>query len=213
MVCRVKVCDNKKYIKGYCTKHYLQIYRYGKIISTIYDKNVINIKGDVCELICLNKDQIESGRAIFDLKYYNLVKKHKWHIRKSPTGQYVGKTLKDKSVLFLHQLILKPKKGLITDHINHNTLDNRFKNLRRVSNTINARNSLIRKNTSSGCVGVSWDKSRNKFGVSIRANNKLIHLGRFKCFEDAVLVRRKAEQRFWGKVINRIIGDKLDEES
>lgn len=37
--CSVKGCNNPIFCKGYCTKHYAQIQRYGKIITTIYDKN------------------------------------------------------------------------------------------------------------------------------------------------------------------------------
>lgn len=50
--------------------------------------------------------------------------------------------LQTKEGKYLHRLIMNNPKGLVIDHINHNTLDNRKCNLRAVSQSVNRTNSL-----------------------------------------------------------------------
>lgn len=54
------------------------------------------------------------------------------------------------------------------------------------------------KNNTSGRVGVVWDKGRGRYTASITKDYKLIHLGRFKNFEDAVKARESAEIKYFG---------------
>ena len=53
------------------------------------------------------------------------------------------------------------------------------------------------QNTSSKYKGV--DKRYNKWRAQIRINNKLIHLGYFINFDDAVTKRKHAEQQYFGE--------------
>jgi hypothetical protein len=84
-----------------------------------------------------------------------------------------------------------PKNGL--DHKNNVKDDNRFANLRDVSQSANMHN--VRRAPKSGAVGVVWDKSRQKWRAQIKVGYRNICLGRFECFEQAVSERRAAEQR------------------
>lgn len=84
-----------------------------------------------------------------------------------------------------------PKNGL--DHKNRVKDDNRFANLRDVSQSRNMHNA--RRNPKSGAVGVVWDASRQKWRAQIKVGYKNICLGRFDCFDQAVSERRAAEQR------------------
>lgn len=45
-------------------------------------------------------------------------------------------------------------------------------------------------------VGVSWNKSKNKWQSYIRVNGKRIHLGTFEKFEDAMKARADAEEKY-----------------
>ncbi len=81
------------------------------------------------------------------------------------------------------------------DHENHNSLDNRISNLKDITQQQNLRNMKLKRNNTSGVCGVYFQKSRNMWAAFIRdKNSKIISLGRFKCFDDAVSARKKSEK-------------------
>lgn len=80
----------------------------------------------------------------------------------------------------------------VIDHINHNGLDNRIVNLRVTDRSHNNRNATLRKDSTSGVAGVSWDKSQNKWIAQINADGKRKHLGSFTNIEDAIKARKSA---------------------
>ena len=84
--------------------------------------------------------------------------------------------------------------GLV-DHINHNALDDRLLNLREVSVQNNLKNRGIFKRNKSGVTGVHFAKRTGKWEASIGVDNRLIFIGYFKSFEEAVKARREAEVR------------------
>jgi hypothetical protein len=79
------------------------------------------------------------------------------------------------------------------DHINHNRGDNRIVNLRNVSRAVNMKNKPMQVNNTSGCVGVTWDKSRNKWKVRVHVKGKSKFIGDFSEIEDAISARKDAE--------------------
>lgn len=80
------------------------------------------------------------------------------------------------------------------DHINGVTTDNRISNLRSCCRVENSRNTSIRSDSSSGVVGVTWDKVNKKWRAKIDVNQRTICLGRYKTKKDAILARKMAEQ-------------------
>jgi len=81
------------------------------------------------------------------------------------------------------------------DHINHNRSDNRIINLREANQKENCRNQSIPTNNTSGVIGVSRIKSRNKWQATIYDGRKNINLGMFDLFEDAVSAREAANKK------------------
>ncbi len=71
------------------------------------------------------------------------------------------------------------------DHINGDRKDNRIKNLREVLNSENLMNCKRYSNNKSGIKGVSWDKKRRKWRVTLTASKKTSHLGYLESLEDA----------------------------
>jgi hypothetical protein len=85
------------------------------------------------------------------------------------------------------------------DHIDGNKLNNAKSNLRiehlQYTNAINCK---LYKNNTTGCKGVRWHKSKNKWTVWIGINKKEIWLGAYHNFIYACVVRRRAAKLYHG---------------
>ena len=85
-------------------------------------------------------------------------------------------------------LIMTGEMPDIIDHINGDSLDNRWCNLRSVTQQVNLCNRKQMRSNTSGVTGVIWDKSRGKWKAVLSRKN----LGRFDTFEEAVECRQRA---------------------
>lgn len=101
--------------------------------------------------------------------------------------------------VFMHRQILNTPKKLVTDHINHNVLDNRKSNIRICTQGENMRNQKLAKNNKSGIKGVFWMKEINKWVASITVKDKYITLGYFKNKQHACLARKWGEKLYHGE--------------
>ncbi len=77
------------------------------------------------------------------------------------------------------------------DHINGIKSDNRISNLRCVSKAENNKNTPMRKTNTSGFVGVYWNRFSNGWDAKIGVSGKLLNIGRYKTFDEAVSARLK----------------------
>ena len=82
------------------------------------------------------------------------------------------------------------------DHINGVRDDNRIKNLRCATYTENQKNKRRGKNNTSGVVGVSWNKQRQKWHVVIKVNRQDIFLGLYEDWFESVCARKSAENKY-----------------
>jgi hypothetical protein len=82
------------------------------------------------------------------------------------------------------------------DHVNRDTADNRWLNLREATKAQNMANSKIASNNTSGVRGVGW--YQNRWVASINGR----YLGRYITLEEASKVRIKAAKLFWGEYSN-----------
>lgn len=185
--CKVEGCNCKHHAKGYCSKHYTQVRRYGKVLNrTKYDPNEIIEYEDYAEVILYNEECEEVGRTLIDLDDVERVKKYKWFF--SGHGYVVNS-----EYVKLHRFITNCPKSMEVDHINHNKLDNRKSNLRICTHKQNC------MNVSDNVKGIHYDKSRNKWMAYIKGKN----LGRFDTKEEAIKVRKQAEIDYFGEYRNK----------
>jgi len=130
---------------------------------------------------------------------YEKLNKVKWRLHNGYVETYVyDRKTKKESHISMHRLINNTPKGMLTDHINRNKLDNRKCNLRSCDNHINNFNKGLRSDNKSGQVGVHWNKPARKWLAQIRTHRKAIHLGLFERMEDALEARKKAEMKYYG---------------
>ena len=97
----------------------------------------------------------------------------------------------------MHRLINKTPKGLDTDHIDRDTLNNRRSNLRAITHAENMQNLSIPKNNTSGHKGVNWHKETRKWRAFIGLKNRQVYLGLFTSIEEAVIARKNAEIKLY----------------
>lgn len=94
---------------------------------------------------------------------YEWAKEHKWCVRKEYKSKkdkfYIQRKRKNSDgpgpkTIRLHQQIAKTPKGMVTDHINGDPLDNRRENLRVLTHAENLQNMKGNENVTSKFVGV-----------------------------------------------------------
>ena len=138
--------------------------------------------------------------AVVDKEDFDYLNQWKWNLLAcgyASRTQYLGGGRKNekKMMIYMHSVINKTPKGLRTDHINHNTLDNRRCNLRTVTASQNGINRKgLQINNKSGYAGVYW--SQNRWNAEIKINQIKIFLGCFKDKADAILARKNGELKY-----------------
>jgi hypothetical protein len=88
---------------------------------------------------------------------------------------------------------------LTIDHIDQNKLNNKFINLRLANNKQQQYNISLLRNNTSGHKGVAFHKTKQKYYAYIKDNGRLISLGHYKTFEQAVAVRQAKQLELHGE--------------
>ena len=178
-----------------CNKHLHHMQRHRIILKrTRVDRNEIITLGNISEIILYNRRNIEVFRETIDSDIVDKIKEHKWTAVKKGKSVYVKTDIninKKRYTLYLPNLIIGTKDGYQVDHISGDTLDNRRINLRFATQHQN----LLNKSKAKGY-------SRNKRGMwhtYITLNNKRTNLGYFSTEEEAKIVRRDAELKYFGE--------------
>ena len=136
----------------------------------------------------------DSVFAIVDDEDFDFLNQWKWHLL-GKKSRYAFRNVvidgKRKKIL-MHRFVNKTPEGFETDHINHNSLDNRKSNLRTVTKSQNQQSRRRNKKGSSKYKGVYWHKQHKKWCASIQVNKSRKHLGLFSSQEDAALAYQSA---------------------
>lgn len=134
--------------------------------------------------------------AIVDKEDYAELSKMKWAYSKSLNTGYARSYVNEngkKKYIYMHNLIMKTPKGMDTDHINRNGLDNRKENLRIATRSENNRNASLRKDNTSGIKGVSFNRNTKKWEVQKKINGRNYHFGSFSEKEIAIEVNNNIQ--------------------
>lgn len=147
-----------------------------------------------------------AGRvALVDDADYELVTQHRWFVMEKKVegqrtrGPYAGTWIyRDggRSLLMMHALITD---WSLTDHKNHNGLDNRRSNLRQATKKQNNQNSRSRLGSSSQYKGVLWRERRRGWVATIHHEGKARQIGTFSTEEDAARAYDAAARELFGE--------------
>lgn len=150
--------------------------------------NIYNLSGDYGIGYTFNGEKF-----YFDLEDYDLIKRFCWY--NDGKGYLRARVPLTNQTIMLHDLIMNKEKCI--DHINHNTFDNRKCNLRKVNTSQNAMNRRLPKNNTSGYKGIQI--KNGKFKVYITVNNIVHRLGVFSDINEAIKIRKQAEEKYFGE--------------
>jgi hypothetical protein len=140
--------------------------------------------------------------ALVDDEDYEYLCQFRWHSaqQKGYTQYAIRHLWRDgkRTTTTMHQDILNPSLGMVSDHINGNGLDNRRSNLRVCTASNNCMNRKP-QNGSSVYKGVSLHTKGGKWAARIKTKGKIYNLGHFNSEIEAAVVYNNAATKMFGE--------------
>ena len=132
---------------------------------------------------------LTQGReTLVDAEDVELLGQFNWHWDRHPIS--IGYARVGRSKDKMHRILLGNPYGMLIDHINGNSLDNRKSNLRVVTNRENQQNRTLHR--AGKLCGCCYEKQRKKWKSQIKINKLIKHLGYFKTEHEAHQAYMKA---------------------
>lgn len=175
-ICKVDSCNKVCIQSTLCSKHWYQINKFGKPVSTSFDPRPAVIE-DTYAKLPLGKDA-KQGYALID-KGFAYLDAYKWRT----TDQGYAVAMIDGKNTKLHRLIMNAEKGQFVDHISLDKLDNRTSNLRFADHAENKWNKPKQANNTSGYKGVY--RRGNKWVAKVVKHRKQYHFGQYDTPKEA----------------------------
>lgn len=126
---------------------------------------------------------------------YEELNRYKWvACRRSNSNEFVATR-----TIFMSRQITNAPTGMVVDHINGDSLDNRRENLRICTEAENQHNRKKNKNGHPLYKGIHWNKRSCKWQARIGINGRDHHIGYFNSDQDAALAYDTKAREAYGK--------------
>lgn len=136
-----------------------------------------------------------NNKFYFDMCDYDAIKNWCWCEKIDYHGYHIIESYINGKITKMSHLLGFQKH----DHIDRNPLNNRRYNLRPANASENNMNQKKPSNNTSGFIGVSWNKSKEKWEAYVQVNRQYVYLGSYSNKDDAIIARLKAESNYYGE--------------
>lgn len=99
----------------------------------------------------------------------------------------------------MHRVVAKTPDDMQCDHIYHDTLDNRERKLRNVTQSQSNMNKRNQKNNKTGIVGITVRRIPGTYRATLVLDGRYVLDKTFKTIEKAIVARREAEMKYFGE--------------
>lgn len=137
--------------------------------------------------------------ALVDAEGYLMVRDQQWRAVWHPRTRSFRAVSGTRPAVLLHRAVTRAAHGVMIDHINHDTLDNRLVNLRTAMPGENQYNQRPQIGKSSRYKGVTWYARTRRWRVQIRIARKYRFLGYYASEEEAAKVYDAAARALHGE--------------
>ena len=147
----------------------------------------------------MKKLRLTNGKyTLIDSEVHKSISAFSWNCSRNGYACRAAKIGNKWTRVYMHRELARTPKGMSTDHINGNRLDNRKKNLRVCTHSENCKNRGNRIDNKTGYKGV-FPYGNGRFRVKIKLDGKMLHVGLYDTADQAARAYNRKAKELFGK--------------